>query len=190
MTDSLRTGMSPATFIAGQAGAWQIERISPVVGETLPLAPRLDVKSAIVAKPEGAAWSLRSVSGHVRYVERSEKAVLDPVSPPLGRAEATCGVLIPIRKSDAWWALPQDERRAIFETRSRHIALSLPYLPRIARRLHHSRELGEPFDFCTWFELAPEHLAAFDELLLLLRSTEEWQYVEREVEVRLTRPPS
>ncbi len=83
--------------------------------------------------------------------------------------------------------LPQDERRAIFEDRSHHIARSVPYLPRIARRLHHSRDLGEPFDFITWFEFAPRDAAAFDELAGMMRATEEWTYVEREVEIRLTR---
>src|SRR2546428_7160638 len=29
------------------------------------------------------------------------------------------------------------------------------YLPAIARRLYHCRDLGEPFDFLTWFEYAP-----------------------------------
>jgi hypothetical protein len=187
MASALRAGMIPATFVAGAHGRWRIEGITPIVGESLAPALALDVRPSIEATPPDARWSLRSVSGHVRYVERAEKSTLDPVSPPLGRAEATRAALIPIRKSDAWWALPQDERRAIFEERSRHIALSLPYLPRIARRLHHCRELGEPFDFCTWFELAPEHGAAFDELLATLRATEEWQFVEREVEVRLSR---
>ena len=77
--------------------------------------------------------------------------------------------LIPIRKSPAWWALPQDERRAIFEQRSHHIADSMAFLPRIARRLYHARDLGQPFDFITWFEFAPEHAGAFDELVAMLR---------------------
>jgi hypothetical protein len=47
------------------------------------------------------------------------------------------------------------------------------------------RELGEPFDFLTWFEWSEEHSSLFDELLGALRATEEWTYVEREVEVRL-----
>jgi len=96
-------------------------------------------------------------------------------------------VLIPIRKSAQWWALAQDERRAIYEERSRHTSIGIEYLPRIARRLHHSRDLGEPFDFLTWFEFAPEHEDAFDELLRRLRDSEEWRFVEREVEVRLQR---
>ena len=123
----------------------------------------------------------------MRYVERAEKTQLDAVSPPLGRPEATRAALIPIRKSPEWWALTQEERRAIFETRSRHIADTLKYLPRVARRLYHSRDLGEEFDFLTWFEFAPEHANAFEELVALLRSREEWTFVEREVDIRLSR---
>jgi hypothetical protein len=186
MTFGYRSGMSPATFVAGAAGVWKIERVTAVVGESLVPAARLEIHDGITATPD-AVWALQAVSGHVRYVEGTEKTQLDRLSPPLGRAEATCAALIPIRKADRWWALPQDERRAIFETRSRHTADSLPYLPRIARRLYHARELGQPFDFLTWFEFAPEHAAAFDELLVLLRSREEWSYVEREVELRLSR---
>ncbi len=103
----------------------------------------------------------------------------------MGRPGATRAALIPVRKSEAWWDLPQDERRAIIERRSRHIALGLEYLPAIARRLHHSRDLGEPFDFVTWFEFAPAAADAFEELVGRLRATEEWGYVEREVDIRL-----
>jgi len=108
----------------------------------------------------------------------------------LGRAEATRAALVPITKSAAWWDLPQDERRAIFEALSRHISASLKYLPAIARRLYHSRELGGPFDFLTWFEFAPEDAGLFDELLAMLGGTEEWRYVEREVDIRLARDRS
>jgi hypothetical protein len=186
MTVPYRAGMSPATFVAGAEGTFRIDSIRAITGEGLASAPRLDVREGIATAHDGI-WALHAVSGHVRYVERTEKAALDPASPPLGRPEATCGAMIPIRKSDRWWALPQDERRAIFEARSRHIADTLTYLPRVARRLYHARELGGPFDFVTWFEFAPEHAAAFDELLALLRSREEWQYVDREVELRLSR---
>jgi len=173
-----------AWFAGGDEGAWQITRLAAVVGEPLAAVPRV----AIVRGPQPAAtWMLRGVSGHARYVERREKSTLDAVSPPLGRPDATRAALIPIRKSAAWWALPQDERRAIFEERSHHIADSLPYLPRVARRLYHARDLGEPFDFLTWFEFAPEHAGAFEELVALLRSREEWRYVEREVDIRVSR---
>jgi chlorite dismutase len=162
--------------------------VVPVVGASLAIAPRLAVVEGEATTPDGErTWSLRGITGHARYVERREKTRLDPVSPPLGRDEATCAVLIPIRKSPQWWALTQDERREIFESRSHHIADSMPYLPRIARRLYQARELSQPFDFLTWFEFAPEHTQAFRDLLAMLRSREEWTFVEREVEVWLSR---
>ena len=95
--------------------------------------------------------------------------------------------MIPIKKSEAWWSLSQDERRAIFEDDSRHIESGLKYLPAIARRLHHSRDLGEPFDFLTWFEFAPQDEVRFDELVALLRATKEWGFVDGEVDIRLER---
>ena len=45
-----------------------------------------------------------------------------PCRPRLGRPEATCAALIPIKKSAAWWELTQEERRQIFEDKSHHIA--------------------------------------------------------------------
>jgi hypothetical protein len=63
------------------------------------------------------------------------------------------------------------------------------FLPAIARRLHHCRDLSEtePFDFLTWFDYSPEHGHAFEDLVAALRSTEEWKFVEREVDIRLAR---
>jgi Chlorite dismutase len=178
----------PVQFLGAGAGPWRIERAFAVAGEPLPPAPCLSVIEAR-ARPDlpDVRFTLRGSTGHVRYVDAREKAALGPVSPGLGRPEATRAALIPIRKSDAWWELAQDERRAILEQRSRHITVGLEYLPAIARRLFHARELGEPFDFLTWFEFAPEHEARFDELLVRLRASEEWRYVEREVELRLSR---
>jgi hypothetical protein len=83
--------------------------------------------------------------------------------------------------------MAQDERRAILEERSAHIATGRRYLPAIARRLYQSRDLGEPFDFVTWFEYAPADAEMFEDLTSQLRRTEEWQYVEREVDIRLQR---
>jgi hypothetical protein len=134
-----------------------------------------------------AAWQLRGVVSHPRYSTGSELRQLTAVSPLLGRIEATAAALIPIRKSEAWWKLGQDERRAIFEESSGHIARSMRHLPAVARRLHHARDLGEPFDFLTWFEFAPQHADAFEDLVSELRTTEEWTFVEREVDIRLVR---
>ncbi len=56
-----------------------------------------------------------------------------------------------------------------------------------SRKLFHSRDIGEPFGFLTWFEFAPEDETAFNELLTQLCQSEEWKYVDREIDIRLTR---
>ena len=175
------------TFVAGAPGAWRIDRLATVIGDGLPAAERLAVLEGSQAPTEEAGWVLRGVTSNTRYTNRSEVDALDTSQQGLSRPQATRAALIPIRKTEAWWALAQDERRAVFEEQSRHIGVGLEYLPAVARRLHHSRELGEPFDFLTWFEYAPEHSESFEELVRRLRDTEEWRYVDREVDVRLTR---
>lgn len=138
---------------------------------------------------EGATWLLRGITSNERYVARLEKDQLVAIQPALGRSQATCAALIPIRKTASWWTLAQDERRKVFEESSKHIATGLRYLPAVARRLHHCRDLGdnEPFDFLTWFEYVPSDSAAFDELVAELRSSEEWAYVDREIDIRVIR---
>lgn len=83
--------------------------------------------------------------------------------------------------------MAQDERRAIFEEDSRHNAIGMRHLPGIARRLLHSRDLSEPFDFLTWFEFSPTAESSFNDLVAKLRATMEWRYVDREIDIRLQR---
>jgi chlorite dismutase len=174
------------SFVAAERGEWEIERVTPVRGDALPLARALSrIEGAKFVAPRDEAWLLRGVRSNERYVERGEKERLTAVQEGLGRPASRRAALIPITKSPAWWELAQDERRAIFEQRSAHIALGSRYLPAIARRLYHARDLGEPFDFLTWFEFSEEDAAAFDDLVGRLRETEEWRYVVREVEVRV-----
>lgn len=178
-------------FRGGQSGAWRVTKFVPVKGATLVRTPALSaVTSSSIALPIMPAltsWRLAGVGSHIRYTERAEKDQLAAVQARLGRPEATCAALIPIRKSAAWWELTQEERRQIFEDKSRHIAASLKYLPAIARQLYHSRDLGEPFDFLTWFEYEPAQAEAFEELVGTLRATEEWNYVDREMDIRVER---
>ena len=178
------------TFVGGDVGQWAVVDVKAVVGEGLARAQRVNVINGPVAGlPSGARWLLRGVTSNERYANRHEKDQLAAKQPSLGRPDATCAALIPIRKSMRWWSSPQDERRQVFEDRSHHIGTGLKYLPAIARRLHHCRDLGEnePFDFLTWFEYAKAESAAFDELVAELRASEEWTYVDREVDIRLVR---
>ena len=178
-------------FAGGEVGSWAVERFDTVVGAPLESVSRLEMieswaTQGVAARP---AWVLRGVTSNERYVLRSEHDALLTKQESLGREASTRAALIPITKSDTWWELPQDERRRIFEESSHHVATGLEYLPAVARRLHHGRDLGEPFDFLTWFEFAPEDAGGFEELVARLRETDEWRSVEREVDIRLERAP-
>jgi chlorite dismutase len=178
------------TFVGGKTGPWQTISQRTLAGDALAAPLRLAIEAGEVAVAAAeATWVLRGVTSNERYVTRLEKAQLVAKQPELGRAEADCAVLIPIKKHPAWWAMTQDERRHVFEESSRHNRIGLEYLPAIARRLHHCRDLttAEPFDFLTWFEFAGRDTGAFDQLLQRLRATPEWRFVAREVEFRFQR---
>src|ERR1051326_8199155 len=132
----------PVAFAGGDEGTWRVRSVSALAGAPLPMIERMAVLEGAWAALPGATWTLLGVVSNERYAGRREHQELAARSPSLGRPEATRAALIPIRKSEAWWALPQDQRRAIFEERSRHIATGLKYLPAVARRLHHSRDRG------------------------------------------------
>ena len=189
------TTMSPPTtrlfnFIGGTAGPWRVDSMNCVAGEPISLASRLAIVPGSSEQPlQEASWILRGVTSNERYVVREEKVTLVSKQEGLGRVASTRAALIPIRKNTAWWVLTQDERREVFEAQSRHIAIGLKYLPAVARRLHHCRDLGsqEPFDFLTLFEYAPSDSDAFEELVRALRASPEWNYVDREIDIRLSR---
>lgn len=173
-------------FSAAGAGEWRVVEQFDVAGEPIAAARFVTVTDVDAAPPADAAWTLAGVVSHLRYTTAGERTGLTARQSGLGRSEADHAALIPIRKSAAWWALAQDERRAIY-TRSEHTPIGMEYLPAIARRLHHSRDLGEPFDFLTWFEYAAADAPAFDDLVARLRASEEWRYVDREIDLRLVR---
>lgn len=178
-------------FDGGCHGEWAVTGLATLCGEPIVPVERLTVRTVPGVQPADppSVWTLWGVTGHLRYTVRAEIDKLAARGGQLGQPQPRCAALIPIRKNEAWWALAQDERRAIYEERSRHTSIGMEYLPQITRRLHHSRDLGEPFDFLTWFEYAPEHEAQFDELVARLRDREEWTYVDREIDVRLRFDP-
>ena len=182
-----------STFIAGKKGDWIIQEVRAVTGQGLSMAQKLQIMEGGSPDPSMVAvWSLEGVTSHERYTSREEKDQLKSVQPGLSRPEATRAALIPIRKSPEWWAMTQDERQKIFTEQSHHTAVGMKYLPAVARRLYHCRDLAmpQPFDFLTWFEFAPSDEPAFDRLLEELRAKPEWTFVERETEIRLIRDTS
>ncbi|MCG9793435.1 chlorite dismutase family protein [Flavobacterium algicola] len=174
-------------FIGGKTGDWKITKATTLIGDSLPKVTHVDkIQSCLINRFEGD-WSLKGVISNMRYTDKYEKEKMDAKQEKLGRKKATHAAFIPIRKSQAWWDLAQDERRHIIENQSKHMQHGMKYLPAIARQLYHSRDINEPFDFLTWFEFAPEDEPAFNELLSIMRKSEEWKYVEREIDIRMVR---
>jgi chlorite dismutase len=173
-------------FVGGSSGKWHVTSMQSVRGDELAPVSHVDVATAANAPAApSAGWRIDGQISNLRYATRMELTALRSRQEPLGRPQALVAAMIPIRKTAGWWDLAQDERRAIFEDTSRHTEIGMRYLPAIARQLYHSRDLGEPFDFVTWFEYSRSDRQAFDELLGLLRATREWEFVEREIDIRL-----
>jgi len=179
------------SFLGGNAGTWRVTSMTTIVGEPLPAVSHISIVAESFTGSDDLArhaiWILRGITSNERYVTRAEKEQLVAVQQDLGRKESTSAAVIPIRKSLSWWALTQDERRDILAGQSRHVRIGLQYLPAIARRLHHCRDLSEkePFDFVTLFDYASDDEKAFNQLLQELRTSPEWEYVDREVDIRL-----
>ena len=172
-------------FIGGTTGQWEITRIEALIGKPLETVSHLNILPSSVTVHNTGLWTLKGFTSNARYAEKEEKEKLSAIQADLGRPNAVYAALIPIKKNETWWTLAQDERRKIFESKSHHTEIGLKYLPAIARKLYHCRDIGQPFDFLTWFEYAPEHSKVFEELVLSLRNTEEWKYVDREIDIRL-----
>src|SRR5262249_44563566 len=99
------------SFVAGPRGNWRVRRVDSVVGDGLPVAERL----AVIEEPlpldrNDTAWILRGGTSNPRYTHRADINLLSPRQQGRGRVDATCAALIPIRKTEAWWVLAQDER--------------------------------------------------------------------------------
>lgn len=184
-------GSPSYSFIAGDRGSWEVVSVSPVVGETLEPVPFMDVRNEYVMNlPVDFRWLLRGVTGSRRQVDSVRQSSVMSAQPQLGRRKATCAALIPVRKKQAWWDMAHEERCRLCEAKSRGAISEVEYLPDVARKLHHCRDLNEPFDYLAWFEYAPEQSSEFEKLVAALRKNEDWKFVEREVDVRLVRSNS
>jgi hypothetical protein len=97
------------SFAAGNIRAWRIDRITPVAGDSLAGAPRLNViESGNAMNGSTAAWTLRGSTSNTRYTTRSEVEQLASRQEGLNRPSATPAALIPISKTDAWWTMAPD----------------------------------------------------------------------------------
>jgi hypothetical protein len=127
---------------------------------------------------------------HALYTDSTTRSELVRISSP---ESGPVAVLIPIRKTAEWWALASEQRRALVMEGAPHghLAIGQRYAARIYRRLYQARYLpGSDWDFLTYFEFPAGETEAFLELLGELRDTvhnPEWAFVDREVELWLTR---
>jgi hypothetical protein len=192
MTAEARAHANPraTTFVGGSSGAMAVVSHTTLSGLPIASVAAVEMIGGIADHvPAGTAWALYGVSSNARYTTHAEQVELSSKQARIGRPEATSAALILLRKRAEWWALTQDERRAILEEDSHHIAIGMRYLPAIARRLLHCRDLDReaPFDFLGFLDYAPENEAAFNEMLARLRATNEWSFMDRETDIRLTK---
>ena len=179
-----------ATFIGGMSGAMSVVSQTTLSGQPIASVAAVEMIGGITRDvPVGSAWALYGVSTNARYTTETEQTELRRKQAKIGRPEATSAALILLRKREDWWTLAQDERRAILEEDSHHIAIGMRYLPAVARRLLHCRDLDEeaPFDFLGFLDYSPESEGKFNEMLDRLRATREWSFMDREIDIRLAK---
>lgn len=178
---------------------YRVDRVKAVAGTPgvaiQPGAKLVRVEAAVRFEVGRVKPLFTGVPQHLEYTSREQKDALATSRQPLPASDQTVAVLIPIRKSAAWWALPQDERAAHFHERDGkpgHTAIGAAYTDRIYRKLYHTRYAIESadHDFLTYFEFETAHAAAFEQLLTKLRDTgtnPEWGFVDREYEIWMTK---
>ena len=146
--------------------------------------------------PKNPVVALYGVTEEFHYTTVSQQRELGERSPTeLEPSDKTTAVLIPVKKSDDWWRLAQDEREVFFRTTSRHdghIAIGARHVDGVFRKLYHSRHLPYAcdYDFLTYFEFRDIYAPAFRRLLKELRDVKrnpEWAYVEHEYEIWMTK---
>lgn len=197
-------GAAPAVIerLAGRPHAvteYRVDRVAAVTGTpgvvVRPGATLVRVEVAARLDVPGAAPLFQGVPRHHEYTTGAQRDALAGSRPPAPAGDDTVAVLIPVRKTAAWWGLPADERAAHFRERPDrpgHTAIGVGYADRIYRKLYHTRYAVDStdHDFLTYFEFERRHAAAFGELLAALRDparNPEWGFVDREYEIWMTK---
>jgi hypothetical protein len=149
-----------------------------------------------VAEAKANALLFHGLPEHLQYTSGEQRSDLNKRSrTELPPGSDTVAVIIPIRKTAAWWALPADERMSHFQKKGDkigHTAIGAKYVERIYRKLYHTRYAVEStdHDFITYFEFERKHTDDFKSLLAQLRDPQqnpEWGFVDREYEIWATK---
>ena len=115
-----------------------------------------------------------------------------PALPPRPAAQCPCGVVTPMHKTAAWWAMDWMHRESFFLPRydhqdqlvaKGHALAAAAGIPCITRRLVHAPDgYGHEgsYDFVGYFEFADAHAPIFREVMAALRDVAhnpEWSHV-------------
>lgn len=175
-------------YVGGSTGSWRVDQIKTFSGPELASVTHLEIVGGHMDRvPQGATWVLPGVVSSTRYIAREEPRRLEPSNAFTSEARTPSAALVLIRKSEEWWNLAGETRQDIIEARSRQIDARLRRRQPFARRLTLQRDASHAFDFLTWFEFDAKDATLIDELSRAIRATDEWNYVEREIEIRLSK---
>ena len=187
--------------LEGQKFNYEVREVVQVAGENISSVARgwnlfrLET-AAPLPENESQKSEWRGVVRHLQYTgSELRKELQERLAKEYPASAGTVAVLIPIRKSAAWWSLAQDERQQHFRRESgsrNHSAIGLEFASKIYRKLYHARyfETLPRYDFLTYFEFNEKDSDDFRALLKDLRNVEqnpEWKYVEMETEIWMTK---
>ena len=102
-------------FIGNTTGEWKVSCMETLKGDSLTAVSHLTKVSSNLVQSEMGIWTLKGIVSNLRYTEKEDKEKLVAVQEDLGRPQATLAAFIPIRKSEQWRNLAQDERRKIMK---------------------------------------------------------------------------
>lgn len=187
-------------FLVAEGGRHPDSAIAAAIAAVLVTGkyrPRLAAVEADLRRRIGEGAGLHAIEGverPLRYtsLELHEFAYRRAAPRQPGRV-ATHAIVLPVRKTAAWWALPPLERQTFFyphvdeRTGCRvpgHALAAEAGIGTLFRRLYHNPDgygrPGEP-DFIAYFECPETHLDTFARVHGALRDTSqnpEWRYVE------------
>lgn len=136
---------------------------------------------------------LSGCTQHLHYTSDMQRERLVAISAKeIPASEKPITVLIPIRKSDAWWSMGQNARAEFMNGANSyrgHTPIGEEYASLIFRQLLHARYLDsskKSYDFLTYFEFRDADREWFKGLLKRLRDevlNPEWAFVEMEQEI-------
>ena len=170
---------------------YRVNAVEVIKGPTPPLPqPGWELHRIEAATPPAASSPVQfqGETGAAQYTDpNAPYAAANGLAALPADANPVLAVIIPLRKTAAWYALNQDQRKALIPA---HVDVGVPFIKTIHRRLFHSRAFSKDYDFITYFEFRASDETRFRQLCQALRDPKrnpEWTYIDRDFEVWLTK---